>query len=264
LSKRLAEVTTIHPQNAQPSEPAQHPTAVADRLDALIVQIGRRGATALALAFPDQDAQRIINHGPLVVANPLDQSYSNKSSGIGAVITMGAGKLSLSQINSYTGHTTIVFGTLAIVAFGSISSSALITISNGAGLDATGRTGQTLTINSGKALSGSGTILGKLNAVGGGNHLSWRCHRDIDRPKQYHLERNAGDGAQPHQLAGLRPTGFNWRNYHRRGHLDRVQSRSFAASWGCLPDLRCASQRIHDGEVAIVAGKLCLEEQSGD
>ncbi len=109
----------------------------------------------------------IVNNGTLVFANPLDQSYSNIVSGLGALVKLGAGKLTLSQVHSYTGNTAIGSGTLALVSFGSLSSSALIAISNGAALDVSGRVGQTLTISSGQALTGGGSILGKLNAVAG-------------------------------------------------------------------------------------------------
>jgi hypothetical protein len=54
-----------------------------------------------------------------------------------------------------------------LAGFGSTGSSALIAISNGAVVDVTGRVGQALSINSGKILKGSGTILGKLIAAAG-------------------------------------------------------------------------------------------------
>jgi len=109
----------------------------------------------------------IMDNGTLVFANPLDQSYSNIVSGSGAVSKLGAGKLTVSQIHTYTGNTTIGAGTLVLAGFGSTGSSALIAISNGAVVDVTGRVGQVLSISSGKTLKGSGTILGKLTAAAG-------------------------------------------------------------------------------------------------
>ena len=87
--------------------------------------------------------------------------------GAGGLIKVGTGKLTLSKLNNYTGGTAVESGTLALVGTGSISTSALISISNGAVLDVTGRTDQTLTISNQRALRGGGTILGKLNAVAG-------------------------------------------------------------------------------------------------
>lgn len=85
--------------------------------------------------------------------------------GGGGLTKMGPGRLTLSQVNRYTGATMVDSGTLALVGFGSIGASTMISISNDAVLDVTGRTGQTLTIS--KGLRGSGTILGKLYAAPG-------------------------------------------------------------------------------------------------
>lgn len=109
----------------------------------------------------------ITDNSTLIFANPWDQSYSNVITGSGVVVKNGAGKLTLSRICTYAGSTTIGSGTLALVGSGSIASSGLITVSNGTILDVTGRVDQTLTINSGKSLRGSGTILGKLAAAVG-------------------------------------------------------------------------------------------------
>ena len=124
LSKRLPGVAAIHPQEAQPSKPTQHPaqnqlcsvafrgagrthghaehqsqsihqqmalaafdpfagvianlTAVARGFDTLTVQNGRRGSAALAVSFPDQRAQGIVERGPLVVLYPLPKNVVNR------------------------------------------------------------------------------------------------------------------------------------------------------------------------------------------
>ena len=71
----------------------------------------------------------------------------------------------MSKANTFTGSTIVGLGTLALVEPGNIASSAQIVVSNMAVLDVSGRTDQTLSVNSGKMLTGSGTILGRLNAL---------------------------------------------------------------------------------------------------
>ena len=82
----------------------------------------------------------------------------------GSLAKAGAGKLTLSKVNTYAGNTIIGAGTLALIEPGTIASSATISVSNNATLDVTGRTDQTLTVGSGKVLQGSGAIIGKLSA----------------------------------------------------------------------------------------------------
>ncbi|MDB6019542.1 MAG: Mannosyl-glycoprotein endo-beta-N-acetylglucosaminidase [Pedosphaera sp.] len=89
------------------------------------------------------------------------------ANGGGSLSKLGGGRLTLSKVNTYAGNTVVGAGTLALLEPGNIASSAQIIISNAAVLDVTGRTDRTLTLNSGKTLRGSGTLLGKLNAVGG-------------------------------------------------------------------------------------------------
>jgi len=86
------------------------------------------------------------------------------SDGGGSLTKINSGKLTLSRANLYTGNTSIGTGTLALIEPGSLASSAIISVSNNATLDVTGRTDQTLTVGSGKILQGSGTIIGKLSA----------------------------------------------------------------------------------------------------
>jgi autotransporter-associated beta strand protein len=112
-------------------------------------------------------ASNVTNHGVLAFNRMDTMSVSNLISGSGSVIQNGSGTLALSAANTYVGSTTVSTGTLALVEPGDLSASALITISNGAILDATGRGNQTLTLNSGKTLKGSGSVNGKLNALPG-------------------------------------------------------------------------------------------------
>ncbi|HSY18618.1 MAG TPA: autotransporter-associated beta strand repeat-containing protein, partial [Candidatus Acidoferrales bacterium] len=89
------------------------------------------------------------------------------ANGSGGLTKLGAGKLTLAKADTYAGNTMIGAGTVALQEPGNIASSAQIIVSNGAVLDVTGRTDRTLTLNNGKTLRGSGTVLGKLNAISG-------------------------------------------------------------------------------------------------
>jgi autotransporter-associated beta strand protein len=60
-------------------------------------------------------------------------TLSGQLSGSGGLIKTGAGNLTLSGANSYTGNTTVSQGTLALSGTGSITNSANLVIGNGAG-----------------------------------------------------------------------------------------------------------------------------------
>ncbi len=123
LGEGRAGVAAVHPQNAEPGEPAQHAAqqqlgtrafsgagrghdhaehqpqsihqqmafapfdafagivthraTVTGGLHALTVENGRRGATALALTAPHQHTQGVVEHGPLMVVNPLPEDMVN-------------------------------------------------------------------------------------------------------------------------------------------------------------------------------------------
>jgi hypothetical protein len=44
----------------------------------LTVQNGRRGAAALAVSFPDECAQSVFKHGPVMVADPLPKNMVDR------------------------------------------------------------------------------------------------------------------------------------------------------------------------------------------
>jgi autotransporter-associated beta strand protein len=89
------------------------------------------------------------------------------SDGGGGMTKLGAGQLTLSKVNTFTGATIIGTGILALAGTGSIANSTQIVISNSATLDVSGRNDQTLTVNNGVTLRGGGMISGKLNALSG-------------------------------------------------------------------------------------------------
>ena len=54
-----------------------HRAAVTGGLHALAVENGRRGAAALAVRAPHEDAQSVVEHGPLLVVHPLPEDVIN-------------------------------------------------------------------------------------------------------------------------------------------------------------------------------------------
>jgi autotransporter-associated beta strand protein len=89
------------------------------------------------------------------------------SNGGGGLAKAGAGRLILSKANLYAGNTVVAAGTLALSGSGSIGSSTQIIISNAATLSVASRSDQTLTLNNGQTLRGTGTVQGKLTALAG-------------------------------------------------------------------------------------------------
>jgi autotransporter-associated beta strand protein len=93
-------------------------------------------------------------------------------------LTLLGGSLTLTNVNTYSGDTTISGGTLYLLGAGSIVNSANINISAGATLDASGRTDNGLTVGASQTLKGNdafnvvgnltnnGTIELKLNKSG--------------------------------------------------------------------------------------------------
>ena len=92
-------------------------------------------------------------------------------SGSGGFTKLGAGSLTLSATNTYTGNTLLNVGTLLLSGSGSISSSPNIMVAANAVLDASLRTDQTLTLASGQTLQGNGAVNAILD-VGPGATLS--------------------------------------------------------------------------------------------
>jgi fibronectin-binding autotransporter adhesin len=98
-------------------------------------------------------------------------TFSNAISGAGNLIKTGTSPLNLTGTNIYTGNTVVSNGTIFLVANGSISGSATISLNSGTVLDVSGRADKTLTLNSGQILQGGGTVNGSL-LVGGNATVS--------------------------------------------------------------------------------------------
>jgi autotransporter-associated beta strand protein len=89
--------------------------------------------------------------------------------GTGGLKKLGVGTLTLSQVNPFTGETTVVEGTLALAhaSHNNIASSPVLLIESGATLDVTGLAAGRLELASGQALKGAGTLLGTLRVSAG-------------------------------------------------------------------------------------------------
>ena len=100
-------------------------------------------------------------------------SVSAKLGGAGGLTKSTAGIVTLSAVNSYGGNTTVKAGTLALTGTGTLGSGAAIIVgdvgSSGAILNITGISAGTYTVDSGKTLSGIGSVdaTGKNLSVAG-------------------------------------------------------------------------------------------------
>lgn len=107
-------------------------------------------------------AGNITNNGVLFFANPFAETFSGNISGAGALGKTGAGTLTLSAANNYSGGTTISNGTLLVNnTGGSATGSGAVTIANGGALGGTGIISGVVLVNSGGALT-PGNPLGTL------------------------------------------------------------------------------------------------------
>lgn len=97
----------------------------------------------------------------VVLANPIGNN------GTGGLTKLGSGTLTLNGNNSYSRPTVIAMGRLALGSSGTIANSTAVILSNSAVLDVSGRSDHTLTLGSGKTLTGHGSVHGSVTASNG-------------------------------------------------------------------------------------------------
>jgi autotransporter-associated beta strand protein len=103
---------------------------------------------------------------PAINWGVIQDSLSGGTRKVG--LTLLAGSLTLTNINTFSGDTTINAGTLYLLGAGSIANSSAINIGNGATLDVSGRTDTGLTIGAAQTLKGDGAfnVVGNLTNNG--------------------------------------------------------------------------------------------------
>jgi autotransporter-associated beta strand protein len=120
------------------------------------IQLGNGGTNGLLI-------NNITDNGMLIFNRSDAVQFNNLISGSGSVTKLGAGALSLSGSNLYTGVTTVNAGTLNVT--GSIASSN-VSVASGATLTGTGKVGATSVASGGTLTPGSGAAPGTLTIAG--------------------------------------------------------------------------------------------------
>jgi len=102
----------------------------------------------------------------LVVGNNgLSTTYSGILSGLGGLTKVGAGTLTLSSANTYTGNTVVNGGSL-VLSGGSLSSTNY-SVASGATFDVTASALGSLTLTGDQTLASGGTVIGAVNTTSG-------------------------------------------------------------------------------------------------
>lgn len=94
------------------------------------------------------------------------QNGSGGGSATTSIVKTGAGTLTLSGLNTYTGSTTISNGVLALKDSGSIDSTTVIDVLAGTALDVSARFDPTFYLGASQTLKGGGTVRGSLQVSG--------------------------------------------------------------------------------------------------
>ncbi len=131
-----------------------------------VLQIGDGGASGSI-------AGDVVNNALLVFNRSGAMTFGDTISGTGSVIKRGAGALTLTDTNTYTGATSVISGTL--IVNGSIASSSVVTVAAGATLGGSG-TVPTTVINGGTLSPGNSpgtlTVNGNLTLNPGSTYVA--------------------------------------------------------------------------------------------
>jgi autotransporter-associated beta strand protein len=128
---------------------------------------GTSVASVIGSSSTTADSVLSINAAtPAINWGVIQDSLSGGTRKVG--LTLLAGSLTLTNINTFSGDTTINAGTLYLLGAGSIANSSTINIGNGATLDVSGRTDASLTIGAAQTLKGDGAfnLVGNLTNNG--------------------------------------------------------------------------------------------------
>ncbi|MBN8417686.1 MAG: autotransporter-associated beta strand repeat-containing protein [Verrucomicrobia bacterium] len=105
----------------------------------------------------------------ITIAEGLEHDSALGATVDGGLTKNGAGTLTLTAANTYTGKTTVAAGTLALSGAGSVATSPWIEVQSGATLNVTAVTGGTQTMSN-QVLSGTGSVTGTV-VIGAGSIL---------------------------------------------------------------------------------------------
>jgi len=109
----------------------------------------------------------VLTVGTDGTSTEFDGTFSDGAAGTLGLTKVGAGTLTLTGVNTNSGPVIVSGGSLLLNDPGSFAKAALISARSGATFDVTGRGDQTLTLNSGQTLTGSGTVNGNLTTLAG-------------------------------------------------------------------------------------------------
>lgn len=112
----------------------------------LSVGVGATAQIGNGDAYGSLPAGAVTDDGSLVFDQTTTDLVSTPITGSGSLTQDGTGTLELSGTNVYTGNTTVLQGTLALMGGGSVASSAIVVVSN-ATLDVSGAAGPTFAGN---------------------------------------------------------------------------------------------------------------------
>jgi autotransporter-associated beta strand protein len=116
-------------------------------------------------------ANNILNNATLAFNRSDAVGDRGIISGTGGLRQLGEGVLTLTNVHTYTGPTTIESGTLALAGNGSLAGSTNICISLDALFDVSGRGSGGMTLASGQTLGGNGAVKGNIS-IGSGATLA--------------------------------------------------------------------------------------------
>ena len=106
-----------------------------------------------------------INKGTTIATQWKDAALNKPAFNSTLTIPHGTGTVTFTAANTYTGPTTVAFGTLALSGAGSIAQSVKVTVDSPATLDVVA-VAQPFTVNSPQTLRNNGTVLGAVDVLG--------------------------------------------------------------------------------------------------